>query len=254
MKTGPALPDPRPTPDKDAALVRAMFDRVAPRYDLANTVFSLGQDRHWRRVAVRAADPRPGEWILDVGAGTGALAAGLRTAGARVVALDFSQPMLAAGARRDTAPRSLLWTAGDATRLPFGDGAFDAVTIAFALRNLPDAAAGLREMARVTRPGGRLVVCEFSTPSAPRWRKLYTRYLVGAIPSAARLLTSNPAAYRYLAESIRAWPAQRGLATVIASSGWTAVRWTNLTGGIVALHRAIRGGATAAPRAGLVTL
>lgn len=235
-----ALPDARPTADKDAALVQAMFDRVAPRYDLANSLFSLGQDRHWRRVAAKAADPRPDELVLDVAAGTGALSHDLRAAGARVVPLDFSWSMLATGATREGDERRLLWTNGDGTRLPFADARFDAVTIAFGLRNLPDTAAGLREFARVTRPGGRLVVLEFSSPTWPPLREVYRRHLLGAIPRAARLFTSDPGAYRYLAESIKSWPDQPTLAAAINAAGWSRVRWTNLTGGIVAIHHALR--------------
>lgn len=235
-----ALPDPRPTADKDAALVQAMFDRVAPRYDLANSVLSLGQDRHWRRVAVRAVDPRPGERILDVASGTGPLAHQLHAAGADVVALDFSWEMLHTGAAREADRRTLDWANGDGTRLPFADGAFDAVTIGFGLRNLPDPAAGLREFARVTRPGGRLAVLEFSRPTWAPFRALYTRYLLGAVPAAARLVTSDAPAYGYLARSIQAWPDQRALAATVAAAGWERVRWKDLTGGIVALHHARR--------------
>lgn len=238
------VPDPRPTRDKDAALVQAMFDRVAPRYDAANTLFSLGQDRHWRRVAAVAAGVGPGDLVVDVAAGTGALSAQLRACGAVVVALDFSWNMVATGAGRDRAAfggPQLLWVNGDGTRLPFADASVDAVTIAFGLRNLPDTVAGLEEFARVLRPGGRLVVLEFSTPPAPAFRRLYQRYLVGAIPRLARVATSDPAAYRYLAESILAWPDQPALARMIADAGFARVRWKNLTGGIVALHQAVRG-------------
>ena len=235
------LPDPRPTRDKDAGLVQAMFDRVAPRYDLANTILSFGQDRHWRRVATRAVAARPGERVLDVASGTGALAAELRATGAQVVALDFSWNMLAAGAARVPAAVAPLWTNGDGTRLPFPDGAFDAVTIAFGLRNMPDTAAGLREFARVTRPGGRLAVLEFSHPTWLPLRRAYEDGVLSALPLAARLFTSDPRAYAYLAASIREWPAQPALADLIATSGWTHARWTNLTGGIVALHHAVRG-------------
>ena len=236
-------PDPRPTADKDAALVQQMFDRVAPRYDVANTIFSFGQDRHWRRVAASAAGVGPGDRVVDVATGTGALAAELARRGADVLALDFSWNMVATGAARlGTVARAgaLHWCNGDGTRLPLADASVDAVTIAFGLRNLPDPAAGLAEFARVTRPGGRLVVLEFSTPTWTPFRTLYNRYLLGAIPQLAQLVTSDPAAYRYLAESIQAWPDQESLAHVIAEAGWGAVAWKNLTGGIVAAHRATR--------------
>jgi demethylmenaquinone methyltransferase/2-methoxy-6-polyprenyl-1,4-benzoquinol methylase len=243
--TGGGLPDPRPTPDKDAALVQAMFDRVAPRYDLANAVLSFGQDQHWRRVAVRAIDPRPGELLLDVASGTGMLAHELRAGGAEVVALDFSWNMLHAGAQREAAGKhpgagGLRWVNGDGTRLPLADASVDAVTISFGLRNLPDTVGGLRELARVTKPGGRLAVLEFSTPTWRPFREVYLRYLLGALPKVANVVTSDPAAYRYLAQSIVAWPDQEALARLLAEAGWSRPRWKNLTGGIVALHHAVR--------------
>lgn len=234
------LPDPRPTADKDAGLVQAMFDRVAPRYDLANTVLSLGQDRHWRRVAALAVAPRAGELALDVAAGTGALALQLRSAGARVVALDLSHAMLATGSRRAGALPGLSWVTGDALRLPFPDATFAAVSIAFGLRNVSDTAAGLRELARVTRPGGRLVVLEFSTPTWPPFRAVYRGYLPRVVPALARAVSSDPAAYTYLAQSIAAWPEQSALARLIGHCGWTGVRWKNLTGGVVAVHHGRR--------------
>ena len=244
---GAGLPDPRSGPEKDAALVQLMFDRVAPRYDLANAVLSLGHDRHWRRVAVAAVDPRPGEVVLDVAAGTGPLAHELAAASAdaaHVVALDFSLPMLVAGAEREVrgVPRrsGLSWCNGDGTRLPLADAAVDAVTIGFGLRNLPDVSAGLAELARVTKPGGRLAVLEFSRPTWAPLATVYERYLIGALPKVARVVSSSPSAYRYLAESIRLWPTQEGLAGMIADAGWSQVRWKNLTGGIVALHLARR--------------
>lgn len=236
----PRLPDARPTADKDAALVQAMFDRVAPRYDSANTLFSLGQDAHWRRVAAQAVDARTGERILDVAAGTGVFARELRRGGATVVALDFSWEMLHTGAEREGAHRTLAWCNGDGLRLPFRAAAFDAVTISFGLRNLPDTAAGLAELARVTRPGGRLAVLEFSHPTWPPFRALYETYLLGALPRLAHLVTSDAPAYRYLAESIQAWPEPEELAAVAQEAGWHHLRWKRLTGGIVALHHARR--------------
>jgi demethylmenaquinone methyltransferase / 2-methoxy-6-polyprenyl-1,4-benzoquinol methylase len=235
------LPDPASGPGKDAALVQRMFDRVAPRYDLANAVFSLGQDRHWRQVAVRAVDPRAGDVVVDVAAGTGALSHELAVAGATVVALDFSWNMLATGRQRATGRATRpLWCNGDGNRLPFADASVDAVTIAFGLRNLPDPTGGLAEFLRIVRPGGRLAVLEFSQPVWAPFRHVYANYLTRAMPAAAKVLTSDPAAYRYLAESIRRWPVQEQMAGIIAGAGWERVQWKNLSGGIVALHRATR--------------
>ena len=221
--------------DKDPADVAAMFDAVARRYDLTNDVLSLGQDRRWRKVVVAAVDPRPGEVVLDLAAGTGTSSQPFADRGAQVVPCDFSLGMLRVGKR--ARPR-LGFTAGDATRLPFADHTFDAVTISFGLRNIVDPDAGLRELLRVTKPGGRLVVCEFSHPTWAPFRTLYVEYLMRALPSIARAVSSSPDAYVYLAESIRAWPDQQGLAARIAVAGWSDPRWLNLSGGIVALHRA----------------
>ena len=223
--------------DKRPREVAAMFDDVASRYDLTNDVLSLGQDRRWRKAVLGAVDPRPGERILDLAAGTGTSSLPFAQAGARVVPCDFSQGMLEVGKRN--LPQ-LPFTAGDGTRLPFADASFDAVTISFGLRNLVDPDAGLREMLRVTRPGGRVVVCEFSRPTWAPFRTLYVEYLMRALPPVARTVSSSPDAYVYLAESIRAWPDQAALAGRIAAAGWADVQWRDLSGGIVALHRATR--------------
>jgi demethylmenaquinone methyltransferase/2-methoxy-6-polyprenyl-1,4-benzoquinol methylase len=220
--------------DKDPAAVAAMFDGVAKRYDLTNDVLSLGQDRAWRTAVLRAVAPRPGERILDLAAGTGTSSVPFAEAGAVVVPCDFSQGMLSVGKQ---ARPALPFVAGDGTRLPFADGAFDAVTISFGLRNIVDPDAGLAEMRRVTRPGGRLVVCEFSTPTFAPFRVVYLEYLMKALPRVARAVATNPDAYVYLAESIRAWPDQAGLAGRLGDAGWRDVEWSNLSGGIVALHR-----------------
>ncbi len=217
--------------DKDPRDVASMFDGVARRYDLTNTVLSLGQDRYWRKATRSALAARPGQRVLDLAAGTAVSTVELKKSGAWCVAADFSVGMLGAGAGRNV-PK----VAGDATRLPFGDDVFDAVTISFGLRNVVDAQAALREMARVTRPGGRLVVCEFSTPTNALFATVYKEYLMRALPRVAQAVSSNPEAYVYLAESIRAWPNQEGLARQITQAGWAGVRWRNLTGGIVALH------------------
>lgn len=221
--------------EKDPHEVASMFDGVARRYDITNTVMSLGQDRFWRRETRSALGIGPGERVLDLAAGTAVSTVELASSGAWCVAADFSVGMLAAGAGRDV-PK----VAGDATRLPFADGVFDAVTISFGLRNVVDHVAGLKEMARVTRPGGRLVVCEFSTPTNGLFSTVYKEYLMQALPMMARTVSSNPDAYVYLAESIRAWPTQPQLADRIRNAGWEAVRWRNLTGGIVALHAAVK--------------
>ena len=221
--------------DKAPEEVAAMFDDVAQRYDVTNTVLSMGQDRLWRNAVLAAVDPRVGEHVLDLAAGTGASTQSLAATGADVIACDFSLGMLRAG--RAARPE-LNFVAGDATQLPFADHSFDAVTISFGLRNIVDPDAGLREMLRVCKPGGRLVVCEFSHPTQKAFRTVYTEYLMKALPSIATKMSSNPDAYVYLAESIRAWPNQRELAARISAAGWERTAYRNLSGGIVALHRA----------------
>ena len=212
-----------------------MFDAVARRYDVTNDVLSVGQDRRWRRAVTRAVSPRPGDLVLDLAAGTGTSSEPFNAARAVVVPCDFSLGMLRVGKR---ARPHLPFTAGDALRLPFTDHAFDAVTISFGLRNLVDPVAGLRELHRVTRPGGRLVVCEFSHPTSPVLRTVYLEYLMRALPALARAVSSSADAYVYLAESIRAWPDQPALAAWVTEAGWSSAQWRNLSGGIVALHRA----------------
>jgi demethylmenaquinone methyltransferase/2-methoxy-6-polyprenyl-1,4-benzoquinol methylase len=223
----------RATLDKDPSEVAAMFDEVAPRYDLTNTVLSLGQDRGWRRAVTDALQLQPGELVLDLAAGTATSSAALATSGARVVGCDFSLGMLRVGRGK-----GVDLVAGDALRLPFADAAFDAVTISFGLRNTADVQVALGELRRVTRPGGRLVVCEFSHPTWKPFRTVYVEYLMRLLPAVARRVSSDPAAYVYLAESIRAWPDQQGLAAELQRAGWASVGWRDLTGGIVALHRA----------------
>jgi demethylmenaquinone methyltransferase/2-methoxy-6-polyprenyl-1,4-benzoquinol methylase len=212
-----------------------MFDGVARRYDVTNDVLALGQTRMWRRAVLSAVGPRSGERILDLAAGTGTSSAPFQRAGALVIPCDFSLGMLRVGKQR--LPH-LPFTAGDALRLPFRDRAFDTVTISFGLRNVADPEAALAELLRVTRAGGRLVVCEFSRPTWAPFRTVYIEYLMRALPVLARRVASNPEAYEYLAESVRGWFDQPGLAARIQAAGWTSVAWRNLSGGVVALHRA----------------
>lgn len=224
--------------DKRPADVSVMFDHVAERYDLLNDALSLGMDRYWRAAVARAVGARQGELVLDLAAGTGTSSRSFLSARARCVACDFSLGMLSVGARRPAA--GLGFVAGDALALPFAAGTFDVVTISFGLRNVADTGQALTELLRVTRPGGRLVICEFSHLPVGRLDELYQRYLSRALPAIARLLSSNAEAYDYLAESIRAWPPQQALAGQLAAAGWSAVSWRNLTLGVVALHEARR--------------
>lgn len=228
---------PRATLAKDPRDVAAMFDAVAHRYDVTNDVISLGQDRAWRRATLAAVGAQRGETVLDLAAGTGTSSEPLADAGVHVVPCDLSTGMLGVGKRRRP---DLPFVAGDALHLPFADASFDAVTISFGLRNVPDPDAALAEMLRVTRPGGRLVVCEFSRPTFAPFRAAYTNYLMRALPPVARAVSKEPEAYVYLAESIREWPDQRALGLLLKQAGWADVAYRNLSGGIVALHRGRR--------------
>ncbi|GAA4725133.1 demethylmenaquinone methyltransferase [Isoptericola chiayiensis] len=223
--------------EKKPAEVASMFDGIAERYDLTNDLISLGQDRRWRRATVAAVGAGPGDRVLDLAAGTGTSSEPFADAGAVVVPSDFSQGMLAVGKSRR---QELPFVAGDATRLPFAAASFDAVTISFGLRNVVDTAAALREMLRVTRPGGRVVICEFSHPTWAPFRTLYMEYLMRALPAVAGTVTRDKGSYDYLAESIRAWPDQEALGRLLLEAGWGRVGYRNLSGGIVALHRATR--------------
>ncbi|MFF4370298.1 demethylmenaquinone methyltransferase [Streptomyces sp. NPDC001594] len=223
--------------DKQPHEVASMFDGVAEKYDLTNDVLSLGQARLWRREAAKAVAARPGHKVLDLAAGTATSSLPYAATGAYVVPCDFSLGMLREGKKRNP---WLPLTAGDATRLPFRDDVFDTVTISFGLRNVQDTDAALREMYRVTKPGGQVVISEFSQPTWAPFRTVYTEYLMRALPPVARAVSSNPDAYVYLAESIREWPDQPALAGLLQKAGWGKVAWRDLSGGIVALHRGVK--------------
>jgi len=235
--------------DKRPSDVAAMFDAIAERYDLLNDVLSMGQDRLWRRFVAATVAARPGERVLDLAAGTGTSSRTFTTAGAYCVACDFSLGMLQVGARKAASlrrpqsgpvPGPVRFAAGDALALPFRDRAFDAVTISFGLRNVADPDAALAEMLRVTRPGGRLVICEFGHLPAARLDAWYGRYLSAFLPAVARRLSPSGDAYEYLAESIRDWPQAPELARRMGAAGWSAIRWRNLTLGVVTVHAALR--------------
>ncbi|MRG59613.1 ubiquinone/menaquinone biosynthesis methyltransferase [Agromyces sp. CFH 90414] len=225
---------------KDPSQVSAMFDRVAAGYDRTNTVLSVGNAPLWRISTTRAVDPKAGERILDVAAGTGTSSASLAKSGASVVAADFSPGMIEVGRRRQAHVPNLVFVEADATALPFGDDEFDAVTISFGLRNVNEPKVALAEFLRVTKPGGRLVICEFSHPPAALVRAGYGFYQRYVMPPLVKLSSSNDTAYEYLNESIRAWPDQRALAGWLREAGWSQVEWRDLTLGVVALHRAVK--------------
>ena len=230
---------------KDPSQVSAMFDRVAARYDRTNNLLSVGNAPLWRVATTRAVDPKPGERILDVAAGTGTSSASLAKSGASVVAADFSPGMIEVGRRRQAHVPNLVFVEADATKLPFGDDEFDAVTISFGLRNVNEPKLALAEFFRVTKPGGRLVICEFSTPPVGFVRLGYGMYQRYVMPPLVKLSSSNDDAYEYLNESINAWPDQRELAAWIRDAGYDEVAWRNLAMGVVALHRARKPAATA---------
>ncbi|MDQ1112471.1 demethylmenaquinone methyltransferase/2-methoxy-6-polyprenyl-1,4-benzoquinol methylase [Microbacterium testaceum] len=225
---------------KDPQRVSGMFDQVAAAYDRTNSVLSLGNDRFWRVATLRAVAPQRGERILDLAAGTGTSSMAFVPSGAHVVAADFSRGMIEEGRRRHGNVPNLEFVQADATDLPFADGEFDAVTMSFGLRNVIDPRRALRELRRVTRPGGRIVVCEFSHPPSRAFNGLYRFYNDRVLPIVAKAVSSNAEAYDYLNESIRDWPDQPTLAGWMRDAGWDNVAYRNLTFGIVALHRGIR--------------
>lgn len=214
-----------------------MFDAVAKKYDVMNTVASLGQVYIWRAATVAAIDPQPGMRILDVAAGTGTSSETYARRGARVVASDFSEGMIAEGRKRYP---HLEFVHADAMNLPFDDASFDVVTISYGLRNIQDPSKALAEMFRVLKPGGRIVICEFSTPAFVPFRRVYRWYLGTVMPQVARTLSSDDVAYDYLVESILDWPNQQAVGSMMKAAGFSLVQYRNLSAGIVAIHRAVK--------------
>ncbi len=219
--------------NKDPDDVSKMFDDVAHRYDFLNDLLSLGRTKAWRRVVTSIIAPKPEMKILDIAAGTGSSSRPLVDKGAEVTALDFSHGMIEQGRKQN---KNINFVQGDALKLPFEDNSFDVTTISFGLRNTSNTEKALKEALRVTKDGGRIVVAEFSHPVNPVFKKIYLNYLMKALPVIVKKISKNPDAYIYLAESIRAWPDQAELASIMRDSGFKSVAWQDLTFGIVAVH------------------
>lgn len=229
----------KPDMNKIPQQVSGMFDRVAKRYDLVNDVMTFGQHRFWRQILENAVAAQSGEIVLDIAAGTGTSSIGFARAGAKVVACDFSQGMIEQGRKRHP---DLEFVVADAHNLPFGNAEFDVVTSSFGFRNMHNPDRALREFLRVTKPGGRLFIMEFSTPPSPLMARLYEIYMKVILPLAGKILTSDQGAYDYLVESILNWPNQQTLAKQISNNGWKNVGWHNLNFGTVTIHRAFKAG------------
>lgn len=226
---------------RDPDQIRTMFGRIVPRYDTLNHLMSLGMDRRWRHLAAAAAQPR-GAWALDVGAGTGDLTQELcRQGAARVIGADFSPEMLTAASRKSAGcPAPVSWILADALRLPFPDRTFDCVTNAFVLRNLADLPAGLAEMARVLRPGGRLVCLDMTQPPRGPFGTLYRLYFNRLLPRLAGAISGDRAAYRYLPNSLQGFPDAEAIVEILRGAGLVAVRVRRLGAGAVALHTGLK--------------
>ena len=224
--------------NKDPDDVSKMFDGVANRYDFLNDLLSLGRTKAWRKVVTSIIGPKPGLKILDIAAGTGSSTRPLVDAGADVIALDFSAGMIEIGRKRH---KDIKFVQGDALNLPFEENVFDVTTISFGLRNTSNIDSALKDSLRVTKSGGKIVIAEFSHPSNSIFRFIYLNYLMKAIPIISKKISKNPDAYVYLAESIRAWPNQEGLASKMRDAGWKSVAWQDLTFGIVAVHIGFKG-------------
>jgi demethylmenaquinone methyltransferase / 2-methoxy-6-polyprenyl-1,4-benzoquinol methylase len=240
------MPDTVPAPGRPTAeRVRGIFSQIADKYDVFNALASMGIDRSWRRELVRAAALTPGSRVLDLASGTGDVAFALANRGkpAEVVATDFVPEMLAVAEKKaaehpPAVPVS--FSVADAQELPFDDASFDVVTVAFGVRNFPERERNFAEVLRVLKPGGRYVILEFSRPPFAPWRGVYHVYLRGAIPLIGGMLTGDRAGFVYLNDSIRQFPTQPALAAELRAAGFGVVSWKDMTGGIVALHTAVK--------------
>jgi demethylmenaquinone methyltransferase/2-methoxy-6-polyprenyl-1,4-benzoquinol methylase len=227
--------------DERGAEVERMFSAIAPRYDLLNRLLSAGRDRYWRREAIRASELPPKGQLLDICTGTADMAveAARQFPNARIVGVDFSRPMIALGLakleRTNLTSRISLQVA-PAEALPFPEQSFDAATVAFGLRNVPDRLRGLRQMHRVLRPGGRAVILEFTTPPSPLFRGLYLWYFHRVLPWVGRLVSGHPSAYSYLPASVAEFPSPDGLSDWMREAGFSQISYRLLTGGIIAIH------------------
>ena len=228
----------------EAKQVQSMFASIAGRYDLLNHLLSFGLDGYWWRRMARAAEAAPGRRFLDVAAGTGDSSIALARRGAEVVSTDFTHAMLRLGPakfrRKGLADRIWASADADAQRLPFREASFDGVTICYGIRNVEDRALAWSEFLRVLRPGGRLTVLEFSRPVLPLFRQIYQGYSLHLLPRIGGWISGDPSAYAYLPESIRRFPEQPALAKELGEAGFEGVAWTNLSGGVVALHQGLR--------------
>lgn len=222
--------------EQRAAKVGDLFAAIAPRYDFINDLQSLGLHRRWKRAMAQMAGIRPGEQALDVCCGTGDIAFALQAAGAEVTGIDFSAAMLAIAQQRAKNLPRLKFVCGDAMRLPFPDNSFDVVTVGYGLRNLVSWERGLEEMARVARSGGRLLVLDFGKPENKAWRAVYFAGLKFVVPLFGKIFCKDAAAYAYIFESLKDYPAQRGIAAKMESLHCTDMQVRPLLGGAMSIH------------------
>jgi demethylmenaquinone methyltransferase / 2-methoxy-6-polyprenyl-1,4-benzoquinol methylase len=234
--------------DERAAKVKELFTRIAPRYDLMNDLQSFGLHRYWKRRLVGFARPQPGERALDLCCGTGDLTLALAQAGTEAVGLDFSERMLQTARAKCVTKKPCLrvpqFVQGDAQQVPYADNSFDIVTVGYGLRNLADWRVGLREMQRVAKPGGRLLVLDFGKPEQKLWQGIYFWYLRLFVPCLGRIFCGSASAYAYILESLEHYPAQQQVADTMKHLDLVQVRAINLLGGAMAIHYAEKNNAS----------